>query len=876
VRLTWPLTGRIEELRLVDAALLDPELSGTVIGGTAGVGKSRIAREALSSAASKGCETRWAVGTSSAQKLPVGAFAAWAGPASDTLELVRGIIQELTSASARTPVIIGIDDVHLLDDLSTFIVQQIVQRRAAKLVLTIRDGDPIPAGTQEIWGNGQFDRISLQPLSHHEIATLLAETLGGSVDPDAARRMWTLTRGNVLYLRNIVEHEVADGRLTQQHGIWRWTGDPVLPSGLLEMIESRLGALPSSVSDVIDALAVSEPIELGALTRITNAAAVEDAEVRGLVTLERGEDGVEVRVAHPIYGEVRRARAPATRLRRLRGLIATELANSDGGDGMRTVVRRAVLALDSDLEADPDMLVTAARAALGLADLALAERLSQAAMRDGGAAHAAFIRAFAVAALGRGEEADALLASISASGFTWADRARLAFMQAIIRMFSLADAVSAKNLIDQASAAVTRGAARNSLDAFLTVYWAVMGRPGAAQESSKNLVLDQLPELVGPFTAAALALALGDAGRANEAVAAANSGYAVVRRAFDAGHLRFAIADGHIRALVQSGRVGEAWDVAELLQEQTADLAAPARPHSDGVVGRAVLGVGRLATARSLLGSVVGSLSASGEAVGWRYRYQILHTMALAMCGAADEAAAELADLTKRRHPSWQCDDYERDLARAWVAAAQGAQSGAITTALSAAETARANGQFAAEVLCLQAAAQFGDRSTMPRLHELATLVEGPRVGVAARFADALCGDDGGELAAVSKEFEQIGDLVAALDAAAHAAMAYRRRSRRGSAYGCAARAQALAEQCGGASTPALREVVEPLPLSAREREIVMLIRGGLSSREVAERLTISARTVEGHIYQAMRKTGAASRDELIAMLPTHRHTPHP
>ena len=55
-------------------------------------------------------------------------------------------------------------------------------------------------------------------------------------------------------------------------------------------------------------------------------------------------------------------------------------------------------------------------------------------------------------------------------------------------------------------------------------------------------------------------------------------------------------------------------------------------------------------------------------------------------------------------------------------------------------------------------------------------MVEGPRVGLAARFAEALHAGDGAELAAVSEEFEQMGDLVAAVDAAAHAAIAYRAR----------------------------------------------------------------------------------------------------
>jgi DNA-binding CsgD family transcriptional regulator len=80
-----------------------------------------------------------------------------------------------------------------------------------------------------------------------------------------------------------------------------------------------------------------------------------------------------------------------------------------------------------------------------------------------------------------------------------------------------------------------------------------------------------------------------------------------------------------------------------------------------------------------------------------------------------------------------------------------------------------------------------------------------------------------------------------------------------------------LAEECGGAETPALRQASEPLPLSEREREVVMLLAEGLSSREIAERLTVSKRTVEGHIYHAMNKTGVSSREELTALLPARR-----
>ena len=175
VRLTWPLTGRSKEMRLIEAAISDPGPSGIVICGAAGVGKSRIAREALSAAASRGCETHWVVGTSSARTLPLGAFTAWAqSGGTDTVQLVRRVIESVTAAAPGTTVVVGVDDVHLLDDLSTFVVHQIVQRAAAKVMVTLRDGEPIPAGIQELWQAGQFDRLDLQALSPDETTTLLS------------------------------------------------------------------------------------------------------------------------------------------------------------------------------------------------------------------------------------------------------------------------------------------------------------------------------------------------------------------------------------------------------------------------------------------------------------------------------------------------------------------------------------------------------------------------------------------------------------------------------------------------------------------------------------------------------------------------------
>ena len=866
--LSWPLTGRTQEMRRIEAALSAPAGAGILVCGAAGVGKSRIAREALSAIASQGGETRWTVGSSSALAIPLGAFTAWApSGVSDTVQLLQGVIESLTAAPSATEVVVGVDDAHLLDDLSTFVVHQIVQRGAAKMILTVRDDEPIPTATQEIWKVGQFDRLDLKQLSLVETATLLSATLEGSVDSDAVQRLWKLTRGNALYLLNIVEQEVADGRIVHERGYWRWIGDPIMPPGLVDLIESRIGDLPTPVSDVIDVLAVGEPIELAALTRITDAAAIEEAETRGLITLEPAGSGIEVRVAHPLYGQVRRRRAPHSRLRRLRGLVATELAASSDRDDIGVVVRRATLSLDSDLTPDADLLVRAAHGAVWLADLPLADRLAEAAIHAGAGPELNFVRAHALSWLGRGEEAEAVLADIPTSQLTDHDRARFTFLRASNVLWALGDPDRAKELIDDASR-TTPASARTHIDAFLTVYWFAMDEPDAAVRASKNLALEDIP-VVGAEIAWVLAQIYADAGRATEAVAAADAGYAVATRSLDAPHMRFNIADAEVSALLLSGQITDALDVAERTRQQAANLPGAAELLGAAVAGRAALGAGDLHSASLLLEQAAEGLSAS-HPIGWGYRYRIPHATALAMRGLTREAADALDELDNvpRRHRSL---DFERSIARAWVAAGQGGVSEAIRDLLSAAERAAAKGQFAAEVLCLQTATQFGDRTGAPRLHELESIVEGPRAGLAARFAAALRDGDGAELSSVSEEFERMGDLVAAVDAAAQAALTYRRQDLRGSALGSSARAEALAEQCGGARTPALRQASEPLPLTDREAEIVMLIGEGLSNREVADRLTLSVRTVESHIYRAMSKTGTTTREELAALLPRHR-----
>jgi DNA-binding NarL/FixJ family response regulator len=53
--------------------------------------------------------------------------------------------------------------------------------------------------------------------------------------------------------------------------------------------------------------------------------------------------------------------------------------------------------------------------------------------------------------------------------------------------------------------------------------------------------------------------------------------------------------------------------------------------------------------------------------------------------------------------------------------------------------------------------------------------------------------------------------------------------------------------------------------LTAREVEIVNLLAKGLSGARVAAHLAIAESTVQAHVRNAMKKTGAANRTALVA-----------
>jgi DNA-binding NarL/FixJ family response regulator len=365
----------------------------------------------------------------------------------------------------------------------------------------------------------------------------------------------------------------------------------------------------------------------------------------------------------------------------------------------------------------------------------------------------------------------------------------------------------------------------------------------------------------------ALVTGLGDLGQIDDIESAADRGYRLAENSADVSHLRFQLAALQANAYRYAGELAQADAAISRIRRETLDI-----PFEESwqclLAGMSAMGRGALVDAQRSFHESLAYLGTgdSGRVIAGLGR-SWLATMT-AMSGRAADARREFEAIEWwAQDPDACLFDPERSIAEAWVNAAEGTTSQAISIIREAAARECERGRRAWEVCLLQTATQFGDHGTASRLAELTDHVQGPRAPAAAAHASALAAGSGEALIEAARRYEAFGDGVAAADAAAQGVVAFRRAGLRGAAMSASATAERLAAKCQGAQTPALRAAAMPQPFTERQREIITLAAHGLSNKDIADRLVMSIRSVEGHLFRASQRVGANSRDQLIDML---------
>jgi hypothetical protein len=519
----WPLVGRDRELGSVGALLTSGSARGVVLVGAAGVGKTRLATEISAVATARGCATEWVRASRSAASIPLGAFAALLpGRDADTAvgaELLARVREALAERAGERQLVLCVDDGQLLDDASAVLVHQMVAAGVAFAVITLRRGEPVADALRALWKDELCTLVELDELSRDEVERLLAAALGDPVDGRTLSALWELTRGNALFLRELVHYGLERGVLADEGRLWHWRGEMASGMRLAELVGARLEALGSRERSALEVVAVGAPLELALLDR-DETAALEALERHGVVAGRADGRRRLVDLAHPLHGEVVRTGLSGTRLAAIQRRLA-DAVEVRGARRRGDLLRLAAWQLESGASGDPALFADAARAALSALDWPLALRLARAALQAGGGFGAELTLARSLS--GRAAEAEELLARLQPRATTDAERAAVAIARASNLTFGLGRPSDADAVLLAAERAIADRIQRDDVVAVRAWVLCGQGRPQPALEAAAPLLASDTREQTRVRAAMATATALAMAGRTGEAIALAEA-----------------------------------------------------------------------------------------------------------------------------------------------------------------------------------------------------------------------------------------------------------------------------------------------------------------------------------------------------------------
>jgi len=865
------LVGRAAEVAFARDLLSDPETTSVVIGGPAGVGKSRLVAEICRELMSTWLIRR-AVATVTARTFPLAALASLMPPGWDHFEssflppnreqLLRRMRGALVAGEDERRVLLVVDDAHLLDETSATLLHQVALTGDADLLLVVRTNKPCPPGVDALMEDSGCARLELQPLSRDETAELAGALTGAWLEESSISRLFEVTGGSPLYLREVLDESKRSGSLVEERGLLRWTGDVDTPR-LTELVAMELGQRSDAEREFLDQLAVGEPLPFTVALELTERSVLCALEGAGVISVDEQQ---VVTFGHPLFGESRRAQLKPLR----QGLIEQALAD----------------AFDAVEIADPDQriralcwglprtnhgaaeLVEAAQRLFNRGDLARAEQLADVArMLEPGQPEAELLLAEIFELTGRPEVVLTLLEGSTERMPSDQMRSR-AICCRIRVLVDVLNRVEQAELVAAEIAEVTDPIWRSYLEAHWASTRAMLGRPEEVAAIGDRLFAhpDERVRLraVGTVNLAALARGEIEAGLA-----------ATTSMVGPALRLRDEIAQAPswvftalMVDLFALGRLDELEGVLGLVSSAPSSQVPIERAFELLIRGKLALFRGRPVTARRFLTECIG-LYAENDPRG--LGVSACGSLALCCAQLRDVQGAEAAVAHVARHPLGRASrlmshDIRRELA--WAPLARGDAGRAVRELVEVADESTDAGLPVFAGFALHDAVRLGaGNSLRERLIAVASEVDGELADGWRRHAAGLLADDGTALEDAAEHFDRLGYTLVGVELHAAAHHSFLRAGRLAAASREAALVRDRRELCEGAVAGPISLEVGADRLTARELQIARLAAAGSSSRDVAESLGVSVRTVDNQLGRIYAKLGVTGRTGVEAAL---------
>jgi tetratricopeptide (TPR) repeat protein len=299
-----PLVGRTAELETLRTQMHDAwhgHGRTILLAGDTGMGKTRLAYEALRAAASAGMIVLSGAAYEQEGQLPYQPFieafdrylaerhdlpgghslgaersqnpithfkpSGSTDPQQEHWALFNAALTFLTGLAARAPVVMLVDDLHAADQTSLRLFHYLVrQTQTAPIILlaTYRTDIPVTLTSpfnvllNALYREGIGETLNLMPLPEDAVGTIMAHILGGEADHDLVRAVFRIIEGNPFFAQEITRTLLRSGHVEEDKGQRRLKPGAELrvPAGLKELLRERLARFGSPVEAALTAGAV--------------------------------------------------------------------------------------------------------------------------------------------------------------------------------------------------------------------------------------------------------------------------------------------------------------------------------------------------------------------------------------------------------------------------------------------------------------------------------------------------------------------------------------------------------------------------------------------------------------------------------------------
>ncbi|MEY9968809.1 DNA-binding CsgD family transcriptional regulator [Streptacidiphilus sp. MAP12-16] len=902
------LVGRAAETKQLRVLVANVRERGAalVVRGEAGIGKSALLDYAAGRALSSGMRVLATSGVECETHLPYAGLQQLLYPIREGLDLLPGrqrsallaalggedsdtpdvflvalaVLSLIAEAAESTPVLLVVEDSHWLDISTSHVLAFVARRLESEPIVFLAAARE---GFSSWLDDAKLPELVVPPLAAAAAAALL-DAHAPDLDPTLRRRVLTEAAGNPLALTELPSTAAATAEGTSTPAPWL-----PLTKRLERAFTIRLIGLPAPTRALLQVAALNDSPSLAetmsALARVADDRVGTDdlaaAIAANLIEVERGE----LRFRHPLM----RSAIHQSMSMPDRYAAHAALADVIAGQEDRRIWHRAAATPLPDESVASQLQAAAARAehrgAIGSAVAALdhAARLSQ----DPVLRADRLLRAAELAVeLGRREVVTNLLDEASRSDLTAQQRARVVWLRGGFDEGLRSQAADTRALAHLAEAVATDGdqdlAVRILWSAAQRCFWTEPGLDARQQvvDVAESLALDEdnpwllaILAYAAPIDRGAIVIErlhriVATPGREARMDRMLGTG-ALMIGSFDLAQQLSAAAATGLRAQGRLGLLARAVGAEASSAVQLGDLsvAIPAaeessrlarettQPYLYGLMRSIEAAISALRGDADRTGVLTAEAEQAGLPVGARpvlARAQMARGLAALGAGRFDEAYAQLRRLHDPADPCYQVALRCYAIADLVDAAVHCGQAAAIAEIMQDMESAalktpspalHASLRFARALLAddteaerLYTAALTADLAGWPFIRARTQLAFGEWLRRQRRAADSRP-----HLRAARETFDALGVIP------------WSDRARQ--------------ELRASGETSRSRDLDARDRLTPQELQIAQLAAGGLTNREIGQRLYLSHRTISSHLHRIFPKLGVASRSELTSIL---------